>query len=300
MKKLLTLLFLGSALISYGQQDPLYSQYLNNPIVLNPAYAGINDVFTGSLGYRSQWNGLDGAPTTLFATGHSSFMANKMGAGITIIRDEVGISTNTQINIAGSYKIEFGDNVLAFGLQTGINTYQEDNSNLTVFDQSDALFGENQNFTKLNFGAGAILKGSRYFVGISIPRLANSKEEINNVENEVFSRHYYLGLGYVALLSSNLSLKTGALVKAVADAPASVDLSASLLFLDKFSAGALTRNFNTYGLILGAALKENLRLGYTFEVPTNKSVGSQFNTHEVTLSIDVEIFDSHNIRENYF
>ncbi len=300
MKKTFTLLLLGLASVSYAQQDPLYSQYLNNPIVLNPAYAGINDIFTGSVGYRSQWNGLDGAPTTLFATGHSSFANNKIGGGLTIIRDEVGVSTNTQINIAGSYKIEFGDNVLSFGLQTGINTYNEDNSDLSVRDPDDALFNNNQSFTKLNFGAGAILKGSRYFVGLSIPRLANSKEEINNVENEVFSRHYYLGLGYVALLNSSLSLKSGALIKAVADAPASVDLSASLLFMDRFSGGVLTRNFNTYGLILGAKLKESLRLGYTFEVPTDKSVGSQFNTHEITLSLNLELFDSHNLRDNYF
>ncbi|QSE96213.1 PorP/SprF family type IX secretion system membrane protein [Fulvivirga lutea] len=300
MKKLLPLLFAIIYCSAQAQQDPLYSQYLNNPIVLNPAYAGINDVFTASVGYRGQWNGLEGAPTTLSATAHSSFLDNKVGGGLVIIRDELGITTNTQINMTGSYKIEFGDNIFSFGMQFGVNSYRDDNGELAVRDAGDALFEGSQSFTKTNFGAGAILKGSNYFVGLSVPRLVNSKEEFGNVESEIFSRHYYLGLGYVFLLNTSLSLKTGALVKAVSDVPASVDLSSSLLFLDRYSAGILTRNFETYGIILGALLKENIRFNYTFEVPTNQSVGTQFNTHEIGLSIDLELLDGHFIKERYF
>ncbi|MEQ8926239.1 MAG: type IX secretion system membrane protein PorP/SprF [Fulvivirga sp.] len=300
MKKILLILFTVIYGSTQAQQDPLYSQYLNNPIVLNPAYTGINDVFTGSVGYRSQWNGLDGSPTTLSATAHSSFLDNKVGGGLVIIRDELGITTNTQINMAGSYKIEFGDNTFSFGMQFGINSYRDDNGELEVRDAGDALFEGSQSFTKTNFGAGAILKGKQYFVGLSVPRLVNSKEEFGAVNSEIFSRHYYLGLGYVFLLNTSLSLKTGALVKAVSDVPASVDLSTSLLFLDKYSAGVLTRNFETYGLILSALIQENIRFNYTFEVPTNQSVGTQFNTHEIGLSIDLELLDGHFIKERYF
>ncbi len=300
MKRLLTALFILFGLQAHAQQDPLYSQYLNNPIVLNPAYAGINDVFSATLSYRNQWTGLEGAPTTIVASGHSSFLDNKLGGGITIIRDEIGVVTNTQINFAGTYKIEFSKSILSFGLQTGINAYKEDNSQLDIRDPNDALFNENQNFTKLNFGTGVILKSDNYFVGLSVPRLINSKEEIGNVEAEVFNRHYYLGLGYVFVLNSSMSLKTGTLIKALADAPASIDYNVNLIFLDRFSGGILSRDFNTYGLMFGMLLKENLRFGYTFEIPTNKSVGTKFTSHEITLSLDLELFDGHFIRERYF
>ncbi len=303
MKKyiLLAIAFISSCHL-YAQQDPLYSQYLNNPIVLNPAYTGINDVFTASMGYRGQWNGLEGAPTTFYATAHSSLLDNKIGAGLTIIRDEVGVNTNTQVNLSGSYKIEFNNYTFSFGMQTGINAYSEDNSDLLLSDPNDPVFGTNEQFTKVNFGAGAILKGDRFFIGLSVPRLINSKEEVAliNEEVEIFSRHYYLGLGYAFTLNSNLALKTGALIKAVSDVPASVDFSASVLIKDKYSVGALTRNLETYGLLLGALINDNLHFNYTFEIPTDQSVGSQFNTHEITLAIDLELFDGHFIKPRYF
>ena len=289
-----------STAVVYGQQDPLYSQYLNTPIVLNPAYTGINDVFSASAGYRSQWNGLEGSPTTISMTAHSSFLDNKLGGGLVIIRDEVGITVNTQINLAGSYKIEFGDNIFSFGMQFGVNSFKDNNGDLLVRDPNDALFTGSQSFTKTNFGAGAVLKGSNYFVGLSVPRLMNSKDEVNNVSTELYSRHYYLGLGYVFVLNTSLSLKTSALIKAVADSPASIDFSSSLLFLDKYSAGLMTRNINTFGLILGARLNDNLKFNYTFELPTNKSVGTSFSTHEIGLILDLDLFSGQMIKEHYF
>lgn len=300
MKKILAIILLLASISAKAQQDPLYSQYLNTPIVLNPAYTGINDVFSASAGYRSQWNGLEGAPSTLSMTAHSSFLDNKLGGGLVIIRDELGITVNTQINLTGSYKIEFGENIFSFGMQFGVNSYKDNNDDLLVRDANDVLFTGAQSFTKTNIGAGAILKGTNYFVGLSVPRLMNSTEDIGNVETELYSRHYYLGLGYVFLLNSALSLKAGALVRAVADVPASVDLSASLLFLDRFSAGLMTRNAETYGLILGAQLKENLRFNYTFEVPTNQSVGTSFNTHEIGLMLDLDLFSGQLIKEHHF
>lgn len=43
MKKLfLTAILLVAYLIGESQQDPIYAQYLNNPVLLNPAYTGIN------------------------------------------------------------------------------------------------------------------------------------------------------------------------------------------------------------------------------------------------------------------
>jgi hypothetical protein len=44
MKKIFTVLAVTLlALQAFAQQDPLYSQYLLNPLLINPAYAGLND-----------------------------------------------------------------------------------------------------------------------------------------------------------------------------------------------------------------------------------------------------------------
>ena len=56
------LLFTG--FVSYAQQDAQYTQYMYNTINVNPAYAGSRGV-TSIFGlHRTQWVGIDGAPTT--------------------------------------------------------------------------------------------------------------------------------------------------------------------------------------------------------------------------------------------
>ena len=68
--------------VLHAQVDPLYSQYLNNPFLINPAYTGMNNYMNLMVGYRKQWAGFDGSPTTLSATGHTSLFDNRMGVGL--------------------------------------------------------------------------------------------------------------------------------------------------------------------------------------------------------------------------
>jgi len=45
MKQLTTIILLLLTVRVLAQQDPLYTQYLINPLVINPAYGGLNDNF---------------------------------------------------------------------------------------------------------------------------------------------------------------------------------------------------------------------------------------------------------------
>ncbi|MBF4986343.1 type IX secretion system membrane protein PorP/SprF, partial [Nonlabens mediterrranea] len=65
MNKLLTVILLFAfAKAVTAQQDPQYTQYMYNPITINPAYAGNRGVMSVVGLHRSQWVGLDGAPRT--------------------------------------------------------------------------------------------------------------------------------------------------------------------------------------------------------------------------------------------
>ncbi|MEQ8576076.1 MAG: type IX secretion system membrane protein PorP/SprF, partial [Fulvivirga sp.] len=76
---LLALLFLTTAL--FAQQDPLYGQYLFNPLLINPAYSGLNNNFSAMVGYRTQWTGFEGHPETFYVSGNASVLENKCGVG---------------------------------------------------------------------------------------------------------------------------------------------------------------------------------------------------------------------------
>ena len=52
-----------TAAVSYAQQDAQFTQYMYNTINVNPAYAGSRGAMSIFALHRSQWVGLDGAPT---------------------------------------------------------------------------------------------------------------------------------------------------------------------------------------------------------------------------------------------
>jgi hypothetical protein len=60
-----------------AQQDPIYAQYLMNPMIINPSYAGINNNMQVNVGYRIQWMGLEASPKTLNFNGAVSIIDNK-------------------------------------------------------------------------------------------------------------------------------------------------------------------------------------------------------------------------------
>ena len=296
MKKLL--FSLGICLgctVSYGQQDPLYSQYIANPFVLNPAYAGITNNLNTSISFRQQWAGFEGSPKTINANGHISLFNNKIGAGLMFVSDNIGNATTNEIVTSGSYRINISKGkILSFGLQAGVTNYQINNTKVTPFDTTDPLFQGQVSETKPTFGAGIILKDDKFFVGFSVPRMLRSTFETGGLQSSLYTQHYYLMGSYLFTLSENIRFKPSALLKLVSGAPASIDLNTSLVIHENYQAGLLTRNFNTYGAFLQMIIKDSFRLGYVFEVPTGSSVATNFSTHEITLGYRINVLSFHN------
>jgi type IX secretion system PorP/SprF family membrane protein len=293
-KVILAMIFVSLCFSAKAQQDPLYSQYLNNPFVLNPAYAGLTDNLNLSLSYRTQWASFEGSPKTANLNGHMSLVNNKMGVGAMFISDQIGNSTINEFFGSYSYRINVTDDkVLSFGLQAGFANYQIDNSKTNPFDKTDALFIGSNSETKPSFGFGAILKSEKFFVSLSVPRMLKTTVETQGKQASLYTQHYYLMGSYLFFVSERIRFKPSVLAKLVGGAPASMDLNASLIIHESYQAGVLTRNFNTYGLFLQAILKDSFRLGYTFEVPTGSSVGSNFTSHEITLGFRMNALSFH-------
>jgi len=292
MKPLLILLALVTSAV-YAQQDPLYAQYLLNPLVLNPAYAGLNNNLNIMAGYRTQWTGLEGQPQTLNATAHTSLADNKVGAGILFSSDHIGNITNSETNIAVAYKLNFNESTFSFGMQAGLQNYRTDFSELSILDPGDNAFIGGERGTRMNFGAGAILKSERFLLGLSVPRLLPSTFKNGGQEFELYNQHYYLMGAYVHYLNEHIRLKPSALLRGVKGAPTSVDLAFNININAIHTTGVFVRNFNTYGLLLQTLLKEKIRFGYVFELPGNKSAGTNFTTHEVCLGIVLPVLGSH-------
>lgn len=295
MKKIFSIILFQLVIVGviHAQQDPLYSQYLNNPFVINPAYGGLTNNLNASVSYRQQWAGFEGSPKTINFNGSMSLFDNKMGAGLMVVSDQIGANTTNEVFATYSYRIQLGQTkTLSFGLQAGASNYQTDNDKLNPQNPSDPYYTGTISEFKPSFGAGVILTSDKFFLSLSVPRMLKSNFGEEGVQTTLYAQHFY-GLGsYLFFLNDRLRFKPSVLVKYVSGAPASVDLNASFIIHENYQAGVLTRNFNTYGLFVQALIKD-FRFGYVFEVPTGESVGTNFTTHEVTLGIRMNVLQFH-------
>lgn len=296
MKRLLPALLCVILCVSArAQEDPLYAQYLNNPLVINPAYTGLNKNFNAALTYRRQWGGFDGAPTTASVSVHSSMMNNKMGLGLLVVRDRSGNTNNTEALATYAYRIQADDKTISFGLQGGFINYQNINSELNPYDPTDPAFNGNQNITKPNIGAGLMVSSERFLIGLSAPRMLKAESPGDQFSTQLYSQHYYLMGAYVFHLTERLRFKPSVLLKGVKGAPFSTDYNAALNIDERYTAALFTRNFNTYGFLAQIRLGEAYRVGYAFEVPTNASVGTRFTTHEFSFGLNLALLRSHDM-----
>jgi len=282
-------------LAAWCQQDPLYSQYLFNPFILNPAYAGYSKDLTALAAYRVQWTGFDGAPVTMNATGHIALMENRMGLGLTALTDEIGSDKTTQMLVSYAYHLLLSNNQkISFGLRGGMVNYKGDYSALKV-DETDPKFQSNLSEFKPSVGAGIIYSSDHIYAGFSVPNLLNASATIDDTPVILYSRHAYLHLMYVLTVSSRLKVKPFVLARAVQGSPVNVDFGATLSADDSYTIGMFTRSMNTFGFMAKLHLGDVMRIGYIFELPTNKSVGTSYATHEFTIGVRMSVMRFHDL-----
>ncbi len=295
MKKLYTLivsLLIGGSL--QAQMDPLYSQYFTNPLIFNPAYAGMNNAWNTNISYRNQWTGFEGSPSTANFNTHISLVDNKVGLGVMAIRDTPGAIKNTELELLGSYRLKLADYTLSFGMQFGFMSSKFDYTRVNLANPVDAAFeGGGATYSWPNVGVGAILQTDNFLVGLSVPRMLKASEPGSVQSSTLASQHFYLYGTYVYYMGTRLRLKPAVLLRGVKGAPLSADLNFNINIDQKYTGGIFIRNFRSYGILAQAFLFDKVRFGYAFEIPTAQSAGANFTSHELTLGLKLTVLNSH-------
>ncbi|WP_452596892.1 PorP/SprF family type IX secretion system membrane protein [Pontimicrobium sp. MEBiC01747] len=264
---------------SYGQQDAQYTQYMYNTLSINPAYAGSRDVLSFVGLYRTQWVGLDGAPDTFTASLHSP-LGEKVGLGLNITNDEIFITQETYVDIAFSYTLNLSDErKLALGLKAGGHFLNIDTNRLNTgaFNPGDAEAEINiDNKFSPQFGVGIYYYTSKWYLGLSIPNMLETKHfDLNAANNNSFATakeriNLYLMAGKTFDLNDDLKFKPAGLLKAVDGSPLQVDLSANFLIKEKLTLGAAYRWSAAFSGMVGFQLSDKLMLGFAYDRETTE------------------------------
>ena len=267
---IIALLLVGTN--AFAQQDAQYTQYMYNTLSVNPAYAGTRDNMSAVLLHRSQWVGLDQAPTTQTFSLHSP-LGEKVGLGLNIVRDNIFITSETYFDANFSYRFNVSPNTkLSLGLKAGGHILDV-NFNKAVtgtFKPNPSLESVNQFSPQL--GIGAFLYNAKAYFGVSLPNILKTEHFVDGGNDGFFvateRQHFYIAGGYVFDLSSDIRFKPAFLVKAVEGAPTAIDLSGNLLFNNRFVLGGAYRVNVALSAMAGFYVTENIQVGLSYDYDT--------------------------------
>ena len=86
-------------------QDPEFSQFYSNPLLLNPAFAGTARGPRVVMSHRNQWPSMSGAFVTQAVGYDQHFNSISGGLGLVLMNDQAGQNTLTTTRITGINEI---------------------------------------------------------------------------------------------------------------------------------------------------------------------------------------------------
>ena len=279
---------------AFAQQDSQFTQYMYNPVNINPAYAGSREVLSIFAMHRTQWVGLDGAPVTNTVSIHTPVENTDIGIGLSFVNDRIGPSDENTFSVDVSYTVPTSEYYkLAFGLKATANLLNVDFTKLTQQPGDPLLQYNIDNRFSPNIGAGIFWYSDRSYVGISVPNFLETKH-FDGTDNSVAKErmHYHFIGGYVFDLNPTLKFKPSLLVKAVEHAPLQVDLSANFLFNEKLTLGVAYRWSAAVSAMVGFQITDGLLAGYAYDAETTKLANYNSGSHEIFLRF--ELFNRYN------
>lgn len=327
---LLTILLFGGATTLTAQQDAMFTKYMFNSLVFNPAYAGSNEHMALAALYRNQWLSVPGAPETQTITAHTPLKSDRVGVGFSLINDKIGPTRTTGINLVYAYRIPLGGNKkLSVGLQGGFENYVSDWSLLDLEDGTDPSFLDDQNKFLPNFGTGIYFSTPKFYAGFASPHLIEYDLR-ENITTNIYARqarHYFFSMGgAVPIRGDALVFKPSLLIKnvglfAAADkqtqfqnigAPTEFDIDLSFLFQQTFWLGAsfrsaiegfgsdATSSFDSADIWFSWFMSNGMRFGAAYDYPLTELNQVTNGSFEVMLGYEFNYRTKKIVTPRYF
>lgn len=316
MKKLFFLLACLFPLFALGQQTAVYSQYMFNGLLLNPAYAGYKEDINISLLNRSQWVGVSGAPNTQSLIADGAFFNNKnVGLGLAIVNDRVGIQGQTSAMFNYSYRLQVGDESrLSFGIAAGGIQFSLNSNKAIIDDPTDPNFSGMQSYLAPDARAGVYFSNDNFYAGLSATNLLVNAVSKNNLRSQYVilpNTHFFLTAGAIFDVNNSLKFKPSFLLREDPKSMGNFDINASFLINDRIWLGGSYRmgvdmwkntnsQFGTFqqnslvGLVEVYVAKQ-FRFGYAYDYSLSRLNTLANGSHEFSIGF---IFGGNDERNN--
>lgn len=301
-----TALIVGQSV--YSQQSPLFSQYMVNKFLINPAVAGGNGYTNINMVAREQYTGFKNAPRTFAISAQSrllndSYIMKKLrirknanqatrftnvGIGGSIFSDRNGIVTKTGFQFAYAYHINFNNRFqLSMGLSGSGYQYKLDDSNAVLANSDDpVLLGNKKQFWVPDATFGVYLTDNQWYTGATITDIFGSGLKLGSdplKDNFSSLRNYIFLAGSKFNLDDNFKIEPSLLLRTTS-METRLDINTKVYYVDNYWMGLSYRSDKTIVCMVGVNM-DIFHFAYAYDASFGsvKTYGS--GSHELMLGV---------------
>ncbi|GAB3540307.1 hypothetical protein GCM10027443_38000 [Pontibacter brevis] len=304
--------FLLAGSVAVAQQKALYSQYMTNYYLLNPAASGAGKDLSIKAGYRNQWVGFEGAPKTFYVSGETALFKEESvegspyhGVGGYAYTDQTGPTTRTGLSLSYAYHVPLSEKIyLSSGVFAGVQQYRFDANKIYLAEGSNerdpVTRSGNMNSFMPDLSLGTYIHSDKFYAGVSIFQvLGNRIFDAGDVEDPSrLARHVLVSGGYNLDVHSNVTVTPSALLRYVNGAPLQADLNVEGAY--HFTDGTKSKSDNMVWAgvsyrtndavigLMGLQFKEQYQLSYSYDITTSTMRNYSAGTHEIMLGFRLQ------------
>lgn len=299
---ILLLFILGYSSNVMSQQVPLYSQYMLNGFLINPAVAGSEGFTAVNLTAREQWIGFQDAPGTYALSFQTRVLrksyisktnsvrkrqrygsrSGKVGVGGYVFTDRNGAVERTGIKASYAYHLFFGNSQLSLGLSLTAFQLRLNEDKIILEDNNDNIWINARGTAFIpDADVGIYYDTPTYYIGFSADQLLESVIKLGDTGYDQYrlERNYYVIGGYDIALNDYLLLTPSTLLKMSDNGAFQMDLSAKLYY-DQTYWGGLTYRTGSAIIVLAGLRIDRLIFGYAFDISLGSIMRNSYGTHE--------------------
>jgi type IX secretion system PorP/SprF family membrane protein len=306
-----TILFiLLTGTYALGQQLPVFSQYLYNKFLLNPAVAGSDGYTSFSLTAREQWVGYKGAPRTVSFSWQTRLLKRsyilkqtsvkrqvyrpksdgKVGLGGYIFSDNNGLIKRNGFQLSYAYHTWIKNSTqLSFGLSANGYHYKIDEEQVDFEDQNDPLLNSSlrRGLFIPDATFGIYLLNAKYSFGASVDQLFEASGKMGGAsayQNFSLERQYYMFGSYDFSHGAYNIIQPAFLFTTSEQLTPMADIGVTYIFHEDFWAGLAYRTSKAIISTVGVKY-QNVYIGYAFDFTMSELQRVTYGTHEINFAL---------------
>lgn len=302
-------LFIAFSITAQGQQLPLYSQYLYNKFLINPAVAGSDGYTSVNLTAREQWVGYEGAPRTFSFSLQTRMLKRsyilkqtnarrqiyrpktdgRVGIGGYVFSDRNGLVHRTGVQASYAYHLWLRNTTqLSMGLAFTAYHFKIDETQLNFEDPNEPWLNSDLRVGIFVPDAifGVYLLNPKYSVGFSADQLFEASAKIGDdaYRNFKLYRHYYLFGSYNFVLNTRMDLEPSFIFMMSDQLKPQADIGLTYNYTQGFWAGLAYRTSGA--IIANVGIRyTNIFIGYAFDFTLQEIQRITYGTHEITVAL---------------